>query len=137
EALDEGPGKVIFGLHVDADANGVVTVSGTIPSVEEKVAISQRLRRVRGCNAVRNQLVIWHINDVGRSYVLVTAGGSHLVPADATEGPVRTTMTSKAPTVLPATVPATSKPLAAPASKPGPLANLLHKLAPSKPAPTT
>lgn len=126
EALDEGPGKVVFDLHMDADADGLVSIRGTIPSLEEKLAVSQRLRRVRGCNAIRNDLTVWNITDVGRAYMLVTASGSHLVLAEEAQ--------TQAPAKLPDIVPAAaiSPQPAATAPKAGRLTSLFQKLVPSQ-----
>ena len=43
-------------LHVSCRPDGQVTVTGTIASLEEKVAASRRLRALPGCVAVINQL---------------------------------------------------------------------------------
>jgi len=54
EALPSQPGS----FRVTCLPSGQVTVTGTIPSLEGKLAASQRLRQLPGCTAVVNQLYV-------------------------------------------------------------------------------
>ena len=45
-------------LSVRCRRDGTVTVSGKVPTLEQKLAVSQALRRLHGCNCVINQLEV-------------------------------------------------------------------------------
>src|SRR5262249_8028987 len=50
--------RFIQDLKVQAHANGLVTVQGTVPSLDHQLAVSQSVRGVSGCTAVDNQLTV-------------------------------------------------------------------------------
>src|SRR5262249_32101015 len=64
QTLEEGAARMLADkmggrartLEVKAQANGQVAVTGSVLSVEEKLAVSRHLRRLRGCTAVANRL---------------------------------------------------------------------------------
>jgi hypothetical protein len=65
-------GEQAQGIQVSTRSNGQVTLTGSIGSHEEKLAVGQSLRAVKGCTGVVNQL------EVGTT--LVSADGRLLVP---------------------------------------------------------
>lgn len=68
--------------EVKAQADGQVTVAGSVSSFEEKLSISLRLRRLRGCTAVINQLNVVPALLDGQSVVKVSADGRKRVPSE-------------------------------------------------------
>lgn len=86
DALSKDLARVIHNFNVQAHPNGQVTISGTIPSQEEKLAVSQRLRQVIGCTRVDNQLEVWKFPHEGHAQFLVSADGRHVLPADSVQG---------------------------------------------------
>src|SRR5262245_60761758 len=67
-------------IAVSARGNGQVTLTGTIGSHEEKLAVSQSLRAVKGCTGVVNQLRVAGVMQDGRPHATVSADGRLLVP---------------------------------------------------------
>lgn len=61
-----------YQFHVEAAATGQITVLGTIPSYEEKLAVSRRLSQLEGCTAVYNQLTIDKVMSEGKAPVPVS-----------------------------------------------------------------
>src|SRR5262249_37830481 len=61
---------------------GQITLMGAARSYEEKLAISQRLRRLTGCTSVVNQLKVTPLVKDGSSLTMVTTDGLHVVPAE-------------------------------------------------------
>jgi hypothetical protein len=70
-------------ITVECRPHGQLTVSGFIPSYEEKLAVSQKLRRLNGCLCVVNELIIPEVVYQGKSYTQMTADGQRLVPIKA------------------------------------------------------
>jgi hypothetical protein len=58
DQLHDSFGKTSGPCDVIADDLGRITVTGTIGSLEEKLAVSRRLRQVEGCRCVDNRLTI-------------------------------------------------------------------------------
>jgi osmotically-inducible protein OsmY len=67
-------------VQVSARTNGQVTVTGSISSHEEKLAVGQSLRAVKGCTCVVNQLQVGTTQHDGKSHALVSADGRLVVP---------------------------------------------------------
>jgi hypothetical protein len=69
-------------FEIQAEGYGQVTVTGSVPSFEVKLAVSNALRKVRGCSQVTNQLTVSTMERDGKSYTLVSADGSLMVPTE-------------------------------------------------------
>jgi hypothetical protein len=78
-ALARGPQRFIRDLHIQTHANGQVTVTGTVPSLEHKLTVSQHLRGVPGCNGIDNQLSVRYFLYEGNPYTLVSADGRNIM----------------------------------------------------------
>ncbi|MGE3808253.1 MAG: hypothetical protein AB7K24_26635, partial [Gemmataceae bacterium] len=94
-----------------------------VPSMEEKLLVSQQLSQLPGCRAVKNEIQVWQLERQGTPQILVTADGSLTVPLPALTCGMRMVHTTafQASQSLPAAptthamLPATSHlPLAAP-----------------------
>ncbi len=83
ELLAKELGEAGRQMHVEAHANGLVTVSGPVGSVEEKVAVSRLFRQLPGCSGVVNQLNLEPVLRDGQRLVQVTKDGSQMVPMAA------------------------------------------------------
>jgi hypothetical protein len=71
------------GLEVKARPSGQITVEGSVPSLEAKVAASQCLRKVGGCTGVANQLQLPTVQQAdGKSYALISSDGRLMVPRE-------------------------------------------------------
>jgi osmotically-inducible protein OsmY len=82
DLLAEGFPEIAAGIEAKATITGQITLTGTARSFEEKLAVSQRLRRLNGCTAVVNQLKVPPIVKDGQSLTMVTADGMHVVPPE-------------------------------------------------------
>ncbi len=80
EVLNEGFGMAARGFEIRAGDDGRVTVNGSVNSVEEKLAVSRRLRKVRGCTCVSNYLQISPVMREGRMVTQINAAGTLVVP---------------------------------------------------------
>jgi hypothetical protein len=80
EILSDAFGMAARGFEIRADSDGIVAVSGSVNSVEEKLAVSRRLRKVRGCACVSNYLQISPVMRDGRMVTQINAAGSLVVP---------------------------------------------------------
>src|SRR5947209_2714056 len=78
--MARGFGQAAGGGEVKAGDDGVVTVNGSANSVEEKLAVGQLLRQVRGCAGVGNHLLVTPVMRAGRMVTQLTADGSLTVP---------------------------------------------------------
>ena len=76
-------------FEVKATTAGQVTVSGSILSYEEKLAVSERLRRLLGCTSVVNQLEVTSVVRDGKPYRLVSVDGKLAVSAESKPGQCR------------------------------------------------
>jgi len=86
ELLKEGFPE-LQGIEAKAKITGQITLTGSAHSVQEKLAVSQKLRRLNGCTCVVNQMKVVPILKDGNSLTMVTADGLHVVPAEmALEG---------------------------------------------------
>jgi hypothetical protein len=109
-ALKQALPTYASGFEVYARAGGMVALKGPIPSYEEKLLASQRLRTLHGCLAVDNQLEVLAVHLDGKTFVAVSADGTQLAQYD----PKAPHKTVPATTVMaqakPAPVPMTSAP---------------------------
>src|SRR5262249_13767230 len=71
EVLAEGFPEIAQGIEVKVRPGGHVMLNGTARSFEEKLAISQRLRRLNGCMSVVNHLKVAPVVREGSSYTMV------------------------------------------------------------------
>jgi hypothetical protein len=85
QALQDAFPEAARDIMVKARANGEVTLTGSIPSWEDKLAVSHCLRKVRGCSAVVNQLKIPTIIQEGQKLTRVTSDGQQMIPAGFAE----------------------------------------------------
>lgn len=69
-------------FEVKAKDNGTVIVTGPVPSVEEKLAVSNCLRKIGGCTGVMNQLAVATMTKDGKTFTTVTADGTLMVPGE-------------------------------------------------------
>jgi hypothetical protein len=106
--LNEALPLYASGLEVRAQAQGLLTLRGPVPSYEEKLLASQRLRRLRGCTAIDNQLEVLVVHHDGKPYVAVSADGSQLALFDVkNQRPVVTMAPARpVPVSMPAPIPA-------------------------------
>jgi hypothetical protein len=90
--LAETFGRAAAGLEIKAGTQGRVVVSGTCDSYEQKVAVSKKLRGLRGCCAVDNRVTVKPVLRDGRMVLPVTADGSCTVAAPGCGGgaPIQT-----------------------------------------------
>lgn len=69
-------------FQVSADAAGHVTVTGEVPSCEDKLTISRRLAQVTGCTAVVNSLTVAALKHEGKVCTPVSADRKQLVAGE-------------------------------------------------------
>ncbi|HXG12286.1 MAG TPA: BON domain-containing protein [Gemmataceae bacterium] len=81
ELLIQALGERSRGLTVQATPDGRVILGGTVSSYEEKLTAGRRLRGLRGCTGVVNELTVVTVLRDGKLYHLVTADGQCRVPA--------------------------------------------------------
>jgi hypothetical protein len=77
--LNEKLSGEIKGLQVKAAITGQVTVNGSVPSLEEKLAVSRVLRQVHGCNGVVNHLQVTPVLRGGKQTTLITRDGKESI----------------------------------------------------------
>jgi hypothetical protein len=70
------------GFHLRCKADGQITITGTIPSYEEKLAVSRRLHRLKGCSCVVNELEVPTVLKDGQAHARVKADGSEMMPLE-------------------------------------------------------
>jgi hypothetical protein len=88
--------------HLAAQPNGMVTVEGSVNSVEEKLAVSRLFRQLTGCTGVLNQLTVQPVLRDGQRVVRVTRDGALTTPEAALKTDSGTvSAASKAPALLP------------------------------------
>jgi osmotically-inducible protein OsmY len=68
-------------FRVTAKVTGEVTVSGVVPTFEDRLAVSRKLRLVDGCTSVVNHLQVPSALRNGVPHFTVTADGRVLLPA--------------------------------------------------------
>lgn len=100
DVLSAAMPQLAAGFLVRAQGDGQVTVQGTVPSFEEKLTVSRRLRRVPTCNRVVNELVVTPVELAGKRYLRVTSDGRHLVPVEAPAPRPSPVVTAGPPRVL-------------------------------------
>jgi hypothetical protein len=110
-------------IEIQAKITGQISLTGNAKSYEEKLGVSQLLRRLHGCTCVVNQLKVTPILKEGLSLTMVTSDGLHVVPAEvAMDVPAEARTIHAMPAVrvvtpakpTPAQMPATDDPLAIP-----------------------
>jgi osmotically-inducible protein OsmY len=85
DALQQAFPEASKDITVKARPNGEVTLTGSISSWEEKLAVSHSLRKVRGCSAVVNHLKVPTTVKQGLKLTRVSADGEQMVPAEFAE----------------------------------------------------
>jgi osmotically-inducible protein OsmY len=80
EVLNEAFASAARGFDIRAESGGQVVISGSVNSVEEKLAVSRMLRKVRGCTCVSNYLQISPVMRDGRMVTQINAAGTLVVP---------------------------------------------------------
>jgi hypothetical protein len=76
EQLHDCLGEAARDCEVRAENDGKLGVQGTVGSLEEKLAVSRRLRQVDGCRSVDNRLSVTMLAREGRRLTPVTADGA-------------------------------------------------------------
>jgi hypothetical protein len=109
--LDKNRGDARHPLHLSAQPNGMVAVTGSVYSVEEKLAVSQLFRQLTGCTGVLNQITILPVLRDGQRVVRVTRDGALTMPEAALKTDAGTVSATKIPAMLPEPKPA---PIASP-----------------------
>ncbi len=72
-------GQRAAGFDVQIQDNGQLVLGGSVPSVEDKVAISRCLRELPGCHGVLNRLNVPPVTHAGQTVTLVSQDGHHMV----------------------------------------------------------
>lgn len=93
ELLDVSFGEMGRRLDLRVDARGRVTVSGSVPTMDDKLAISRKLRRVGGCTSVDNQATVPAADRIQTTEAMTPPPGTLLTKPIETrvERPVLTT----------------------------------------------
>jgi hypothetical protein len=100
DVLSEAYPEATRDMEIKAKITGQIMVTGNAKSYEEKLGISQRLRRLHGCTCVINQLKVTPVMKEGQSLTMVTSDGMHVVPAEiAMEAPAEATLFPAMPAV--------------------------------------
>jgi hypothetical protein len=73
--------KLAHNLKVEASQDGRICVSGTLPSYEEKLLVSLKLRSISGCTCIDNRTQVWGSEDRGKSFCKVSVDGQLHVAA--------------------------------------------------------
>jgi hypothetical protein len=121
EVLNDAFGMAARGFEIRAEADGKVGVTGSVNSVEEKLAVSRKLRKVRGCRYASNYLQISPEMRDGRMVTRINAAGTLVVPGQVLclDGTGQEPSTPNLAPVVPVTAaparPLIVKPAAAPA----------------------
>jgi hypothetical protein len=111
--LDRNHGDARHPLHLSAQPNGMVAVTGSVYSVEEKLVVSRLFCRLAGCTGVLNQLTVLPVLRDGQRVVRVTRDGALTMPETAMQAQTgNVPAAAKAPAMLPAPKPAA--PIASP-----------------------
>ncbi len=92
EVLGERAGSIEVGTR----AGGHITLRGVVPSYEEKLALSSRLRSVHGCACVANLLTVAPVLHEGRAVVPVSTDGTKVVSVSRQGTPVEAPQQAKA-----------------------------------------
>jgi hypothetical protein len=122
-------------MRIDARPNGSIVVSGSIDSVESKLAISRLFRQLSGCSGVVNELVVRQVLRDGQRVIQVTKDGS-MVVAPAALGQ-EAEQTTASPQVMPlplTTTPTAPTPLREPTGSTAPIPQELPPPPRSEPA---
>ncbi|MSR30957.1 MAG: BON domain-containing protein [Gemmataceae bacterium] len=68
------------GIKVEAGADGSLAVSGPVVSLEDKLEVSKKLRKLHGCHLVWNRMAVQPMKLDGTVVTLVTNDGDYWVP---------------------------------------------------------
>ncbi|MCC6420496.1 MAG: BON domain-containing protein [Gemmataceae bacterium] len=98
--------RLASGIAVQARAFGQVVLGGTIPSYEEKLAVSQSLRQLPGCTSVINELKVASAAPAAPSW----QAAAPKAPAPSAGSPSRPV--ASAPALVPPSVPPPPRPVA-------------------------
>jgi hypothetical protein len=82
DALTKTLEKNAAQFEVAADPRGYVTVTGSVPSCEDKLKASRRLSQVPGCVCVVNNMVVARTVRNGKPFTKVTADGQCMLPGE-------------------------------------------------------
>lgn len=80
EVLTEAYGLAARGFEIRVESGGQVCVNGGVNSVEDKVAVSRKLRQVRGCTCVANYLLVSPMMRDGKMVTQINSSGTMVVP---------------------------------------------------------
>jgi hypothetical protein len=70
-------------ISIEARADGVIVLTGSTDSMENKLEISRLIRQLSGCAGVDNKVSVQLIEQNGQRLVRVMRDGSYLVPSSA------------------------------------------------------
>ncbi|MGH9677288.1 MAG: hypothetical protein ACRD36_09325, partial [Candidatus Acidiferrum sp.] len=79
EVLTDSFGASARSFEINAEADGLITIGGSVNSVEEKLMVSRRLQQVRGCTHVANYLLVSPQMRNGKMVTAINAGGTLVV----------------------------------------------------------
>jgi hypothetical protein len=85
ELLRESFPEIASGFEIKATIIGQITLTGSARSYEEKLNVSERLRRLNGCTSVVNELKVTPLMKDGQALTMVTADGLCVVPPEVAE----------------------------------------------------
>ncbi len=117
QLLDVSFGDLVRHVEVKADARGHLIVTGAVASMDDKLAVSRKLRRVGGCNCVDNRLVLATVEEVVSAPPAPKAPATPPQPAKVQAAPVVTRQETP-PTLTP--MPTVTLPPPRPVTPPAP-----------------
>ena len=106
ELLVKNLGETGRQIQLQARPNGLIVLSGSVASVEEKVEISRLFRRLGGCSGVINDLTVQTLLRDGQRVMSVTKDGMQTVAPSAGNTDAEPSL---APPVMPGPIPGTWK----------------------------
>jgi osmotically-inducible protein OsmY len=109
DLLTESFPEIAQGIEAKAKITGQITLTGSARSFEEKLAVSQKLRRLNGCTSVVNQLKVVPVIKDGVSLTMVSADGQLVVPSELTMDPIAEPAVVQAVPAVQVTVPQAAK----------------------------
>jgi hypothetical protein len=87
ELLSEAFPEIAPALEIKVTITGQIKLTGSARSFEEKLNVSNRLRRLSGCTSVVNELKVTPLMKDGVSLSMVLADGSCFVPTEFADSP--------------------------------------------------
>ncbi len=103
-------------FQIQAAANGQLSVSGTVPSYEEKLAVSRCLSQLHGVSRVENHLTLATVLHDGKPHVRVSTDGRQLVTDKIVPAADIAVVPGPAPLVKPVPPTAAARPITPPAA---------------------